>query len=172
MDLATQARAMARYNQWMNGQIFEASAGVADEDRKADRGAFFGSIHGTLNHLLLVDYLWMGRFVDEPYEYGSLDRELHAEYSELTDARVAMDERILQWANALTNEELAEPLRVVSVTRSAEFVFPLWVCVTHYFNHQTHHRGQVTTLLSQIGVDPGVTDLPFLSGLALDPSGA
>lgn len=157
--------ALARYNTWMNDKIYAAAARLTDEERKQDRGAFFKSIHGTLNHLLVADRIWLGRFKSTPCESGcigpggirSLDQELFADFAELHRGRKQSDEELLQWVSELTPERLAAPLVFVRLGQQLEF--PLWGTVAHVFNHQTHHRGQVTTLLSQHGVDPGVTDL-------------
>lgn len=159
---------MARYNQWINENLYSVCADLSDEERKADRGLFFGSIHGTLNHLLLADKLWFGRFIHEPFEVAGLDQELFADFAPLRDARVEMDRLILEWTAGLTEAELASDLEYRSVSKPTPRSLPLWIAVTHFFNHQTHHRGQVTAALSQLGVDYGVTDLinsPALRGV-------
>lgn len=162
MKPLAQAIHMARYNGWMNGKLYECSARLTDAQRKEDVGAFFKSIHGTLNHLLLADNIWMGRFRQQPFAAKSLDQELHARFEELREARQSMDERIESWARSLTAQTLAVELHYVSIVNPAPRSMPMWLAVTHFFNHQTHHRGQVTTLLSQRGIDPGVTDLMWL----------
>jgi uncharacterized damage-inducible protein DinB len=158
-------QALARYNRWMNEKLFAVAARLSDEERKRDRGAFFRSIHGTLNHLLLADRVWMGRFRGVavhgdwlgPGGIRSLDQELHADFTELRAERAKMDAEIEQWARGLTAEALAAPLRYTR--KGTTYDHPLWWSLAHLFNHQTHHRGQVTTLLMQAGQDPGVTDL-------------
>lgn len=156
------AKAMARYNTWMNAKLYSCCASLSDEQRKRDLGAFFGSIHGTLNHLLLADRIWMGRFTGEPFTAGSLRDELYADFDELRSARVAEDARIERWVATLTPAAVAGELRYQSIVNPQPRVYPLWFALTHFFNHQTHHRGQVTTLLMQLGVDVGVTDLIML----------
>lgn len=155
---------LARYNRWMNEKLFAVAAELSDEERKRDRGAFFKSIHGTLNHLLLADRVWLGRFTGNvdgdslgPGGIRTLDQELYADFGELRAERVNTDEAITHWVSGLTAERLLGPLRYVrkGVTHEG----PLWWAVVHLFNHQTHHRGQLTTLLLQAGRDPGVTDL-------------
>jgi uncharacterized damage-inducible protein DinB len=152
-------RTMAAYNRAMNERVYEACAKLTDAERKRDAGAFFKSIHGTLNHLLVGDTVWMGRFNGRPTVIRSLDQELHADFQELRTHRVAMDESIVEWVGGLDAAKLSGELTYVSVAGNRTSTFPLWFALTHFFNHQTHHRGQVTTLLSQQGVDPGVTDL-------------
>ncbi|HYQ43028.1 MAG TPA: DinB family protein [Polyangiaceae bacterium] len=157
--------ALARYNVWMNGKVYTAAATLSDEERKRDRGAFFKSVHGTLNHLLLTDRVWLSRFKGTPIPDGfmgpdgirSLDQELYADFDELRRQRTVTDEELSAWVSTLTQEQLTGPL--VFVRRGHRLEVPLWGTVAHVFNHQTHHRGQVTTLLAQQGCDPGTTDL-------------
>jgi uncharacterized damage-inducible protein DinB len=159
------ARVMARYNRWMNDKLYAVAAELSDAERKEDRGAFFGSTHRTLNHLLLADRVWLGRFSGatlRPDEMGpggirSLDQELYEGFDELRRERARTDDEIDAFVATLTDEKLAGPLRYVR--RGVVHELPLWHALTHLFNHQTHHRGQVTTLLMQAGLDPGVTDL-------------
>lgn len=155
-------RALARYNRWMNERLYEACALLSDAERKRDMGAFFRSIHGTLNHLLLTDRVWMGRFTDQPYPIRSLDQELYTDFATLRAERAREDARIGDWVDSLSPEDLDGELAYTSAVNPRPRRYPLWFAVTHFFNHQTHHRGQVTTLLSQQGIDPGVTDLIWL----------
>lgn len=157
-----QARAMASYNSWMNARLFESCAQLSDEQRKRNAGAFFGSIHGTLNHLLLADRIWMGRFTGEPYAFSSLRDELYADFAQLRAAREREDARIAAWVRTLDAAALSSQLRYTSAVNPQPRRYPLWFALTHFFNHQTHHRGQITTLLHQQGIDPGVTDLIWL----------
>jgi uncharacterized damage-inducible protein DinB len=158
-------RVMARYNRWMNDKLYAVAEKLTDAERKKDRGAFFGSIHHTLNHLLLGDRVWLGRFTGAALQEGemgpggirSLDQELYADFDELRRARAQTDDEIDAFVGTLTEEKLTGNLRYLR--RGVVNEFPLWHAVVHLFNHQTHHRGQVTTLLVQAGQDPGVTDL-------------
>jgi uncharacterized damage-inducible protein DinB len=158
-------QAMARYNRWMNERLYERCAALSDAERKADRKAFFGSIHGTLNHLLLGDRLWLSRFLAREFRFGSLADELYADFAELRRERAKTDAEILDWVGSLSEERLAGPLKFRSVVGNKDRSFPHWFAAQHFFNHQTHHRGQLTTLLSQAGIDPGVTDLLWLPGM-------
>lgn len=159
------ARVMARYNRWMNDKLYAVAAELTDAERKQDRGAFFGSIHRTLNHLLLADRVWLGRFNGVTLPDGdmgpggirTLDQELFADFDALRRERAKTDDDVDAFVATLTDEKLAGPLRFMR--RGAMNEFPLWHAVAHLFNHQTHHRGQVTTLLMQAGHDPGSTDL-------------
>jgi uncharacterized damage-inducible protein DinB len=152
---------MAAYNDWMNRKIYDAAARLSDTERKADRGAFFRSIHSTLNHLLWGDRVWLARFNGKSYQTGTIGADLYEDFDALCAARAAMDEEISAWASQLNDSQLSGPLTWHSVVAQREMTRPRWLCVTQMFNHQTHHRGQVTTLLKQAGIDPGVTDLPW-----------
>lgn len=158
-------RALASYNRWMNTRIYEACSTLSDLERKRDMGAFFKSIHGTLNHLLLADRIWLGRFSGEPFQFESLDQELYPDFGELRMERESSDQDIITWAESLTESELNRELRYTSAVNPAPRSYPYRFVVTHFFNHQAHHRGQITTLLSQQGIDPGVTDFIWLPEL-------
>ncbi len=157
--------ALSRYNRWMNDKLYGAAATLSDEARKRDAGAFFKSIHGTFNHLLLADRVWLARFTGVTVPDGfmgpggirSLDQELYEDFDELRRERARTDDELSAWVCGLTPERLAAPL--VFLRRGQRQQSPLWWAVAHVFNHQTHHRGQVTTLLTQQRCDPGVTDL-------------
>ena len=105
-----EVRLLAEYNAWMNGKLYAACATLSDEDRKRDRGAFFHSIHGTLNHVLLADSIWMGRFEGAPFNFTSLDQELYASFDELQKQRVETDKRIERWARGVTDSALQAAL--------------------------------------------------------------
>ena len=156
--------ALARYNRWMNDKLYAAAATLTDEMRKRDVGAFFKSIHGTLNHILLADRVWLSRVTGATVPGGfmaagirTLDQELYADFEELRRQRTLTDDELSSWVSSLTAERLAAPLVYMRLGQRQES--PLWWIATHVFNHQTHHRGQVTTLLMQQGCDPGITDL-------------
>jgi uncharacterized damage-inducible protein DinB len=158
MSALNSYRAMSRYNRWMNENLYTLAATLSDAQRKHDSGAFFKSIHGTLNHLLLGDRVWLGRFTDTPFVVKSLSDELYADFDTLRIERSTTDQAIIDWIDALTERDLTGALTYKRVNGKTSSLAKS-LCVTHFFNHQTHHRGQVTTLLSQQGIDPGVTDL-------------
>ena len=160
------ARTLAAYNRWMNERLYALCAELPEVERKRDRGAFFRSIHGTLNHLLLGDRVWLGRFLGRPFTVRSLDQELFADFAELRAEREQTDREIDAWVAALEPSHFEGTLHYTSLVNPAPRSLPFWVAVTHFFNHQTHHRGQLTTLLMQAGIDPGVTDLLWLPNLA------
>lgn len=162
MNAVNYARAMASYNRWMNKRIYDACSTLSDEERKRNAGAFFKSIHGTLNHLLLGDRIWMGRFTNRPFGFKSFDQELYSDFAQLRAEREKDDNGIIAWAESLTEDDLSRKLSYTSAVNPQPREYPFWFAVTHFFNHQTHHRGQVTTLLSQRSIDAGVTDLIWL----------
>ena len=155
---------LSQYNRWMNERLYQVCEAIPDSIRKEDRGAFFRSIHGTLNHLLLADKLWLSRFLYQPFEFHSLDQELYTEFELLHQERQKTDQQIQDWVDSLTDEQLNSLFSFTSFSQQRECVFPLWHVALHFFNHQTHHRGQITTLLTQSGYEPGVTDLLWLPG--------
>ena len=157
--------ASARYNHWMNDKLYGVAATLNDEARKRDCGAFFRSIHGTFNHILLADRVWLARFKGVAAPDGfmgpggirSLDQELYVDFEDLRGERALTDDELTTWVSGVSHERLAAPL--VYLRSGQKLELPLWWAVAHVFNHQTHHRGQITTLLKQQGCDPGVTDL-------------
>lgn len=155
----------ARYNQWMNQKVYAVCAGIDDAERRRDRGAFFRSIHGTLNHLLFADRMWLGRFTGKKYAIAPMGGDLYDGFDELRAARVAMDQEILDWTAQLTENWLSGTLTWTSGVDGQTRSRSRRLCVSHLFNHQTHHRGQLTTLLCQQGHDVGVTDLPWMPDL-------
>ncbi len=154
-----QIRALAIYHRQMNRQFYTACAQLDEAELKLDRGAFFGSIFGTLNHLLLVDLMWLGGFTGNLVAFGALDEELYDSLDALRTEREHTDAAIGTWVETLTTERLQGPF-------SEQWSVPVWLAATHFFNHQTHHRGQVSALLSQCGIDYGLTDLPWVKGVA------
>ena len=155
---------MADYNQWINQGLYTVCAALTDEQRKSDRGAFFKSIHGTLNHILWADRIWLARFQAQTYPQTRMGEEPYADFGQLRAERAAMDAAIRQWAGELNHDWLQQPLSFTSVSDGKTRSAPAWVFIAHMFNHQTHHRGQVTTLIKQYGLDPGVMDMPWMPG--------
>jgi len=151
-------RVMAGYNRWMNERLYALCAPLPDTERKKDRKAFFRSIHGTLNHLLLGDRAWLGRFTDHPVPFRSLDQELYGDFDELRGERAKTDTAIEEFCRRLTEARLSAEISY-RTQGGQQYTHPLGPALVHLFNHQTHHRGQITTLLSQLGIDPGATDV-------------
>ncbi len=160
------AATLCRYNRWMNERLYALCADLSDEERRWDRGAFFGSIHRTLDHIVYADLAFLSRFTGDPESPPELDTELFGDFAELRRERERIDDRLEAWVGGLTRTWLEAPFVYASKVDGLTRRVPAWVLVTHLFNHQTHHRGQLTTLLSQQGLDVGSTDLAFLPGLA------
>jgi len=156
---------MARYNEWMNSRLYALCATLPEEDLHADRGAFFKSIYSTLNHIAYADLAFLSRFTGEPAIVPELGVDLFRNFAALRAEREAIDERLIAWTATLTPQWLAETLTYTSKVDGVTRTRPRWLLVGHLFNHQAHHRGQVTTLLAQQGHDLGSTDLPFMPGL-------
>jgi uncharacterized damage-inducible protein DinB len=151
---------LARYNRWQNISLYEAAATLSDAQRREDRGGFFKSVHATLNHLLWADAMWMSRLSSLPRPeapFPGLDAI--ADWAELAERRADMDGLIAEWAATLEAPALAGDLVWVSGLMGGEVRQPRWLAVTHMFNHQTHHRGQVHALLTGLGARPKDTDL-------------
>jgi len=153
----------ARYNRWQNQSVYAAAGKLPDGTRKRNMGAFFKSIHGTLNHLVVGDQLWLDRFEGVPTSITSLDLELHDDFDELTKKRELTDNRLDRLVASLDDTRLAGTLTFRRLSGDkGKLTLPVSIVMLQLFNHQTHHRGQVTTLLMQCGVDVGVTDMPML----------
>lgn len=154
-------RTMARYNSEMNRRIYAAAARLSDEQRKADRGLFWKSLHGTLNHLMWGDRQWMSRFDGWPANTLANPQSptLFADFDELRIERVKADARIEELAGRIDQAWLDADLVWWSGSAGKEMRRPKGPLMVHLFNHQTHHRGQVHAALTACGVDPGDTDL-------------
>ncbi|MEQ8442024.1 MAG: DinB family protein [Alphaproteobacteria bacterium] len=157
-------RVMARYNEWQNRNLYDAADGLSDADRRRDRGAFFGSIHATLCHLLWGDGMWMHRFAGLPKPDGPISGsvDMVGDWPELRAARADMDAAILSWATSLSSDWLVGDLTWYSGAAGRDLSRPKATLVTHFFNHQTHHRGQVHAMLTAAGARPGDTDLMLM----------
>jgi uncharacterized damage-inducible protein DinB len=155
------ARLMAHYNRWQNENLYGVAALLSDGERKRERGAFFGSIHKTLSHLLWADQMWISRFSDRPRPPGGIAESvsLYSDWEGLVRERRLMDATIIDWADKLDDAWLASDQTWFSGAANREITKPRWGLVVHFFNHQTHHRGQVHAMLTAAGGRPGDTDL-------------
>ena len=157
-------RRMARYNRWQNRNLYDVADRLSDAERRRERAAFFGSVHKTLSHLLWGDRIWMSRFTDTPKPpvgiAGSVT--LYEEWDTLKRERAEFDETMIVWADGLDAQWLTDDLTYYSGGAKRDITAPKWLLVTHMFNHQTHHRGQVHCMLTQAGGRPHDTDLPML----------
>lgn len=160
---------MAGYNKWMDGRLYDVCSLIPDEDRRKDMGAFFKSIHGTLNHIYYGDAAWLERLRDNKFTPRKLGVDIFEDFNEMRAAQEKIDGEIIEWAGTLTPEYLNGDYEYISNVDGKIRALPRWVLATHMFNHQTHHRGQLTTLIMQLGIDPGVTDIPWLPCLAEKP---
>lgn len=173
MSLARDFQLMARYNRWMNERLYAAAAALDEAGLRADRGAFFGSILATLDHILAADAHWLARFAASFPELASLEPLRRAplpelvrgitfpDFTRLRRDREAMDEVFVAFTREATEAAYARPMHYVN-SAGESFTREAGLVLRHVFNHQTHHRGQVTTLFNQSGVNVGVTDLSAL----------
>lgn len=163
-------RMLARYNQWMNAKLYGAASALAEPALREDRGAFFGSIFGTLNHLVAADTIWLKRFAEHPVRHASLqpirqmerpaalNTPMAEDFAALWKIRSDLDAIIIAWCTELAAPELDAHLAYVNM-KGIGATKRTGSLLLHFFNHQTHHRGQTTTLLSQQGIDVGITDI-------------
>jgi uncharacterized damage-inducible protein DinB len=161
---AAYVQRLARYNRWQNENLYAVADRFSDVERRRERGAFFGSIHGTLSHLLWGDCTWMNRFSDVPKPLVGIagSKTLYPDWDGLKRERTAIDERIIRWSDDIDPNWLTGEYTWFSNAAQREVSKPVWAVVTHFFNHQTHHRGQVHAMLTQAGGKPGDSDLFLL----------
>ncbi|HWG07306.1 MAG TPA: DinB family protein [Beijerinckiaceae bacterium] len=138
----------ARYNRWANARLYAAAAALSDVNYRADRGAFFKSLHGTLNHMLVADRIWMRRFTGTGETVDKLNAILFDDLPALETARRAEDERIINWIDGVDEAALAGSIRYRSVSVPREYEQELAPALAHFFNHQAHHRGQAHAILT------------------------
>jgi uncharacterized damage-inducible protein DinB len=158
LALLDQFKTFARYNSWANQRLYAACALLDDQAYYADCGAFFGSIHRTLNHLVLTDRIWLGRLEGKPFAVTGLDQVLYEDRAELRAAREAEDLRVERVVGGFSEAQLSGDLEY-KTTKGAPQRTNLGLVLSHLFNHQTHHRGQVHDMLSQAGQSPPPLDL-------------
>lgn len=154
-------QAMSRYNRWQNKGLMAEVEKLDEGARSFDRGSFFGSILGTMNHLLWGDTIWMSRFDGWRKPKGGIRESPRFTASWVTykAARGDADARIVSWADKLDEAALAGDLAWYSGALGANVQKPKWLCIQHFFNHQTHHRGQIHAMLTAAGGRPDDTDL-------------
>src|SRR5258708_22324331 len=151
----------AGYNAWANRRLYEAAVLLSDADYRADKGAFFKSMHGTLNHLVATDRIWRKRFTGEGEAPDRLDTILHERLADLSAAREAEDRRIVAYIDGLDEERLKGVIRYRRVSTPEEFVQKLMPALDHWFNHQTHHRGHSHMILTSLGKKAPELDLLY-----------
>lgn len=149
---------LAHYNAHANERLYEACAQLSDIERKKQRPAFFKSIHGTLNHIMVGDRIWMTRFLGGEIESAGLDTILYENFEDLRAARITEDARIEKFIADLKADFLKETIQYRN-NQGLIYNDPVELLLAHFFNHQTHHRGQVHDLLTQTDVKPPVLDM-------------
>ncbi len=149
---------MAQHNKWANALISEAISEISEDDYLKERGSFFGSIHGTLNHLLLVDRLWLGRMIDKPYPADRLDLIVAENRDTYIKERAAEDDILIDFVASLSPNDLEGEISYSSLIGFSA-TDKRRTILAHMFNHATHHRGQAHDQLAQVPMDPPPLDL-------------
>jgi len=165
-----QYKLLSEYNHLMNQRLYDSSSNLSDDQLHKDQGAFFKSVIGTLNHILVGDIIWLKRFASHPSSKlalsylekiekpVSLDSMLYTDFDELRNEREKVDKIIIQWIACLSDNDIKDPISYKNMAGQC-FSKSFSSLINHLFLHQVHHRGQATTLLSQLGIDFGHTDL-------------
>lgn len=151
----------ADYNRWANSRLYDACAQISEEEFRADKGAFFGSAQRTLNHLLVADRIWLKRFTGTGEVPTSLDAVLYESLGELRTARETEDQRIIEWVGGLSEADLSSIISYTPVSMPEKMEQRLSPILGHVFNHQTHHRGQVHTILTSLGQPSVALDISY-----------
>ncbi|MEM0923894.1 MAG: DinB family protein [Pseudomonadota bacterium] len=152
---------LGRYNAWANTRLYAAAEALSDADYRADCGAFFGSVHGTLNHIMVADLIWAARIRGAPNPPFGLDHILHEDHAELTAARRVLDADLIALTDELDETRIAANFTYCTVTGDRRVTEPLAPALAHLFNHQTHHRGQIHALLTRLTGSAPALDLIF-----------
>ena len=152
---------MARFNAWVNERVYDCVASLADTAYREDRKAYFGSIHNTLNHLLVVDRLWTNRIAGRDHGIKSLDQVLYGDFESLRAARQAEDAALIELVDSLSEDELQGPVSYRRMIGDGSHTTRRDHILITLFNHQTHHRGQVHAMLTQQGIDPPPLDVIY-----------
>ncbi|WP_157015218.1 DinB family protein [Mesorhizobium xinjiangense] len=161
MDSHQHFSMLAAYNAWANTRIYDAAGELTDAEFARDVGAFFGSLRGTLNHILVADRIWLKRFTTQGEAPKSLDAIIHPNLDPLRIAREAEDKRIIDWIDGLDEETLTGRFTYLTVTDMKTVSQRLAPALAHFFNHQTHHRGQAHTILTMLGRPSIVLDMVY-----------
>ena len=153
---------LAHYNRWANGRLYDAVAALPVKEHDKPRpAAYFGSLLGTLNHILVGDWVWLHRFEGAGHLPKALDESPYDDLASLRQAREAEDARVIAFAEGLSEEMLAGDLRYRTLVSPADMVTPWPLALGHLFNHQTHHRGQAHALVKEAGAEPPPLDLIY-----------
>lgn len=154
-------RMFADYNNWANRRLYAAAADLPDSELRQSKGAFFGSVLATLNHILVADRIWMKRFTGEGDAPTALDATLHDDLASLASAREREDARMIAWLAGLDEAQLTATFTYTPLSTPVSITQKLGPTLAHVFNHQTHHRGQVHATLTALGRPSIVLDLAF-----------
>ncbi len=152
---------MAAYNDWANRRLYDAAAALSDTQYRSDCGAFFGSVHGTFNHLFVADVIWLARFRGDPNPPWALDSIAHDQFDSLRARRIALDHDIMGFVGSLTDARIDAEISYRTVSGAKNVIQQLAPALSHFFNHQTHHRGQCHAMLTRLSGSAPALDLLF-----------
>ena len=152
----------AAYNRWANERLYDVAQAMSDADYRMDKGAFFGSLHQTLNHILVADRIWMHRFTGEGPAPTQLDAILYDKLGDLKNARVAEDKRIIGYIDGLSENDIASNFTYRTISNPQDITQPLAPALAHFFNHQTHHRGQAHATVTALAGRDAMPSLDLL----------
>ena len=152
---------MAAYNAWANQRLYAAAFALPEEDYRRDCGVAFRSLHGTLNHLFVADVIWMSRFRGQPNPPWALDHIAHDQQRELKARRDALDRDIEGFVASLTEAQITGDFSYMSIVNPAPVTQSMAGALAHFFNHQTHHRGQCHAILTRLAGEAPSLDLVY-----------
>ena len=157
---------LAAYNAWANRRLYDAAEALDDDLLHQDCQVAFGSLHGTLNHMFVADVIWMSRFRGQPNPPWALDHIAHDDMGDLRARREALDRDIEGFVASLREERLSSELTYMALTQPEKVSQGFAGALTHFFNHQTHHRGQCHAMLTRLaGAAPSLDLVYFQRGL-------
>lgn len=151
---------LARYNRWANKKLYDVVETLSVEEFEKDSQAYFGSIQGTLNHILFGDWAWSLRLQDKNSSHLEMDKIYHPEFSKLKAARLEADEEFIRLIAGMNDEKIRSNVTYRNI-KGIEYTTPRHLVLAHVFNHSTHHRGQVHCLLTQAGIEAPSLDLIY-----------
>ena len=160
MALLDHLKMMADYHQWAHARLLQYAEPLSQEEYHQPCGLYFTSVHGTFNHMLVGDCLWYGRFVNEPADLPGLDYELCSSREPLAAALTAQTNKWVDYLEQLTEEQVGAELTYCS-TMGKEYSFPTGQLLAHVFNHGSHHRGQISSIITQLGYPCPEMDLVY-----------
>jgi uncharacterized damage-inducible protein DinB len=151
----------ASYNKWANDLLLQECDQIPSEEYHHDLGVYFNSIHGTMDHQYVADKVWLYRFTGQGDPIDSLDEQLTGDLATLKEKRRLLDDRICSVIDQMQEKDFLRTIIYRTVRKPLVMQQPLGAALFHFFNHQTHHRGQVHAMLTQLGRTPAALDMIY-----------